>query len=321
MELPNDIYYEIFKNFNIVELTKLKSISKNIHNIISYILKDSYFIKPVNKDDPFIDIYPEIEKLDNKNWIMAGGLAISNYINKYFVENNINNTKTVSDLDLFFYNISKDEFIHNIKHLYNNLSKKYNIFHRSVYDKGNNNSITQNTFNIIDNCDQSFGFIRLILVDQNNKYLFIDVIYTIYENAYDLLKDFDLPICQIGFKYFNECYAFLCIDKKSIDNKECDIFSDNLYSDNINIKIYSNPLFFNNLNKNYLGNLHPQLTTSLNSAGHYNLTFKNTTAVKLRILKYTKRGFKINILPTQSGKISIEDKELSRLNHLMFYTI
>ncbi len=323
MDLPNELLYQIFFNFNYIELTKLKIVSKNFYNLISNFIEYDYNIsKPINSNDPFINIYHYIESLKFKNYIIAGGLAVGNYFNKNFNEYNQSNKRT-SDLDLFFYNISKEDFINNVKTLYNHLSCIYIVLHRSVHNALNNNLINIKDFNIIKNCNESFGVIRLILFDINNNYLFIDIIYTIYKNEYELLMDFDLPICQIGFRFMEGKYKFIFIDKNCMDNRECTIYSDSLYDEqqfkNKKILIHHNPNFYKNFDKNYL--LKIDNINRTRPVKPYNFLFKNNTAVKERIIKYRERGFKINILPCIYGQRSIEDKEVSRLNHLMFYTI
>ncbi len=93
--IPNEIMCKILNDFTLIELIKLKCVCKNFYFFIDEFINITYVVKPVNQNDPFIDIYPEIATIDN--YIIAGGLAVSSYLNTYFYEN-----EKYSDLDLFF---------------------------------------------------------------------------------------------------------------------------------------------------------------------------------------------------------------------------
>ncbi len=187
--------------------------------------------------------------------------------------------------------------------------------------------LQNNDLNIIFNSsykqflNNNFTFITFIICD-NNKCLFIDIIYTEYKDAKELLHDFDLPICQVRFKYYNSCQAFLFADKQCLDNKECNIYSNILY-DFFNIDILQNIKgcdldFFIQYNNEYIKtkykyNKHVSRWSSLYDETIYDMPIYN------RIKKYENRGFKINILKNTIGKKSVEEKQLSRYKHMFFY--
>lgn len=286
-KFPKEIFVYICKNYlEKIDCYILSIINRTFYqwlcvdeDVLNW--KQPKFIAFRYQDDFRNDEYQIISQF--KKCFVAGGHALRCYTNADWEDDR--------DIDVFFYNQTREEWRNQLKKVIQNLaSKQWNTMFIEAHS----------------------SYRDLTKLYKHNSNRRIDLIYAgKYKDPISILEDFDLDICSVGFVIKPDLlgYHFFYTDQfqKSLLTKICHVH----YDPNVT----KNPLQKNIVINKIL--LKPEcIIIDDNTPLVWNIRLKD------RINKYTKRGFEIKSIPvTYATKyISYENKEKRRkLNHLCNY--
>lgn len=307
LSLYKEILNEIFQYLHLRDIYRLRRTCNYLNSTIP-LLKASKDIKcitekPIPDKCIWFDVLPLLKNL--KGYVVAGSQALQVLHNEFW---------EFSDLDIFFFNQTAEEFTTQAYHFFKKLCEVTNKFWSWETKSDINPDFRYyNTINLeqeLKNC-QDVYLIRLSGVykdhpDYRRPSMKIDLVYTKYKTATEVMLDFDLDFCAVGFvvDHYDRCNFMLSSPEcyQSAKDKKCTIYkSKREHSNRSSV---------------------PQIIhyISICSSDH-NLKIDDHQVLSLRIQKYIKRGFSVEINhENPEGKRTIEDKEESRRKFVMKYT-
>lgn len=245
-----------------------------------------YDIKEYRVDDPYIEIYPLLQGLE-KNYVILGGQALRNYTNADWRSN---------DIDIYFYNdLSSEDFKSICREFYSKLSKEWEVtsFDPLVDDHFESCEHGFIEFHYPKTSSEEIHCVKRIKREYKN----IQFINTRYQSREDLIRDFDLLICAIGYIIRNQKYYYYKPSdeiKKAIQSRSVIVYgSEYLWNQNI-------------------------VPPSISNIAKDAFTFRS------RLEKYTKRGYVITCKPVNlapSGVLTLDEKNINKSKYIPFYKV